>query len=71
MVQERKQHGGARPGSGRKKDKPRVQVCFRIEEELMDKISEISSNKNKFVNAAIREKLERMAAFIKEVEELE
>lgn len=53
-----KQHGGARPGAGRKKGKHRVQVCFRIEEELMEKMAEIG-NKNKFVNIAIREKIER------------
>lgn len=57
-MQEKKQHGGSRPGSGRKKGKTKIQTCFRIEEDLLDKIAEIG-NKNKFVNIAIREKLER------------
>lgn len=71
MQTENKQRGGARPGAGRKRDKPRKQVCFRIEEELINKIEETGVNKNKFVNIAIREKLERMESFIKEVNELE
>lgn len=69
-MQEKKHHGGARPGAGRKKDKPRKQVCFRIEEELINKIEETGVNKNKFVNIAIREKLERLETFIKDVNEL-
>lgn len=60
MQEEKKQRGGARPGSGRKKGKTKIQACFRIEEDLLDKMSEIGNNKNKFVNIAIREKLERM-----------
>jgi len=58
MTQEKKQRGGSRPGAGRKKDKERVQTCFRIESDLLYKIK--GCNKNKFVNDAIREKLERM-----------
>lgn len=70
MQEEKKQRGGFRPGSGRKKGKTKIQACFRIEEDLLDKMSEIG-NKNKFVNTAIREKLERMKSLIKEVNELE
>lgn len=69
-MQEKKQRGGSRPGSGRKKGKTKVQICLQIDSELAGKLKELS-NRNKFVNAAIREKLERMETFIKEVEELE
>ena len=57
-MEEKKQRGGARPGSGRKKGQTKIQACFRIEEDLLDKIAKIG-NKNKFVNIAIREKIER------------
>ncbi len=57
-MEKQNKHGGARPGSGRKKGKTKIQACFRIEEDLLDKISKIG-NKNKFVNIAIREKIER------------
>lgn len=70
-MEKQNKHGGSRPGSGRKKGKTRIQVCFRIEEELMEKMAEIGNNKNKFVNIAIREKLERLETFIKDVNELE
>ena len=50
-------HGGARPGSGRKKGTTKVPASFRIETELLEKIKDL--NKNRFVNEAIREKLDR------------
>ena len=50
-------HGGARPGSGRKKGPTKVPASFRIETELLEKIKDL--NKNRFVNEAIREKLDR------------
>lgn len=68
-MQENKQRGGSRPGSGRKKGAIKKLVSFRIEDELLKKLEEVG-NKNKFVNAAIREKLERLETVIKEVEEL-
>lgn len=50
-------HGGARPGSGRKKGTTKVPVSFRIEIDILDRIKGL--NKNMFVNEAIREKLDR------------
>lgn len=69
-MQENKQRGGSRPGSGRKKGAIKKLVSFRIEDELLKKLEEVG-NKNKFVNAAIREKLEQMETFTKEGDEVE
>ena len=65
----RDSHGGARPGSGRKKGPTKVPASFRIETELLEKIKDL--NKNRFVNIAIREKLEQMETFTKEGDEVE
>ncbi len=68
MIKEKKQHGGARPGAGRKKI--REQMCLQIDLDLVDKVKCLK-NRNNFVNAAIREKFERIEAIIKDAEELE
>jgi hypothetical protein len=63
-----KNHGGARPGSGRKKSTKAT--SFHLDIDLIDRVNDIK-NKSRFFNAAIREKLDRIDAVIKDVEELE
>ena len=68
-MEEKKQRGGARPGAGRKKGKTMLPISFRIE-NILQKLKDVG-NKNRFVNIAIREKLERMETFTKEGDEVE
>lgn len=67
-MEKQNKRGGARPGSGRKKI--REQLCFQIDLDLLDKVKSLK-NRNNFVNAAIREKLDRFESIIKDAEELE
>ncbi len=66
MTQEKKQRGGARLGSGRKKSTK--STIFYLDVDLIDRIKDIK-NKSRFFNAAIREKLDRMESLIRDVEE--
>lgn len=68
-MQEKKQRGGARPNAGRKKGKRRIQLCVQIDADLIDKIKE-TGDRNKFINSAVREKLERIETIIKDAEEI-
>jgi hypothetical protein len=53
-----KQRGGPGRGQGRKKEKETMSRTYDIEVELVEKMKPIS-NKNKFVNQAIRDKFEK------------
>lgn len=56
-----KNHGGARPGAGRKKTT--VRYFFNLDNDLAESLNNmpksIAPNKSRFINQAIREKLER------------
>lgn len=56
MQEEKKQHGGARPGAGRKKTVK--QVSFQLDLDLIPRTEKIK-NKSRFYNEAIREKMDK------------
>jgi len=61
-MKEEKKHGGSRPGAGRKpKEDSKKQVALKLDRDLYDIFysSEFSQNRGRYINQAVREKMER------------
>ncbi len=59
-MEETKQRGGFREGSGRKKTGRNVSVAYRISEKAQEKLSEYAAQKGMSINAAVTEIFEQL-----------
>ena len=55
-MEQKKQHGGYRPNSGRPATDRKVMLSVRISQEAADKISQVS-NKSEFIDNLIKKEL--------------
>ena len=54
-MEEKKQRGGRRPGSGRPSNDRKVMLCVRITQEAADILNE-QKNKSEFIDELIKQK---------------
>lgn len=47
-------HGGYRPGSGRKRNERNLTLCVRISQEAMDAITSHTTNKARFIDNLLK-----------------
>ena len=59
-MEETKQRGGFREGSGRKNTGRNVSVAYRISEKAQEKLSEYAAQKGMSINAAVTEIFEQL-----------
>ena len=52
-MEQKKQHGGARPGSGRPKTNRNCVVSIRLSQEAFDKLNAITTRKTEFIEQLI------------------
>ena len=61
MEESKKKLGGRREGAGRPKGVTQKPVLLKLDIELMERLATVS-NRNRFINQAVREKIERESA---------
>ena len=57
-MEEKKQHGGRRPGSGRPANDRNIMVGVRLSKEAVDKLNRLTPNKSEYIDKLIKEQPE-------------
>ena len=53
-MEQKKQHGGPRPGSGRPSTDRSCVLSIRISQEAMDRLNALTKNKSEFIDNLIK-----------------
>lgn len=57
-MEDKKQHGGRRPGSGRPANDRNIMVGVRLSQEAVDKLNRLTNNKSEYIENLIKEQPE-------------
>lgn len=57
-MEDKKQHGGRRAGSGRPANDRNIMVGVRLSQEAVDKLSRLTSNKSEYIDNLIKQQPE-------------
>ena len=57
-MEQQKQHGGRRAGSGRPANDRNIMVGVRLSQEAADKLSRLTSNKSEYIDNLIKQQPE-------------
>ena len=57
-MEDKKQHGGRPPGSGRPANDRNIMVGVRLSQEAVDKLNRLTNNKSEYIENLIKEQPE-------------
>jgi hypothetical protein len=57
-MEQQKQHGGRRPGSGRPANDRNIMVGVRLSQEAVDKLNRLTNNKSEYIENLIKQQPE-------------